>query len=169
MPVNLPCLTDPYAIWRHDWGALSTEATRQLWIRKDSYPAMVAAGRMAEEEAAEDIAAWAAIAADWEWIDGGEGEPASTASLPARIAALDLALGRIAARIDKDGARPELIERRIKLELMREWAGREASGPFNTTARWMASVGHAWRQQAGLPTLHTMILARTGPTKEEAA
>jgi hypothetical protein len=64
---------------------------------------MIAAGRMSAEDAAAQIAVFEALAAEWRWMETGEGAPADYALLPAITAALDASIATIAEIAMEDG------------------------------------------------------------------
>jgi excisionase family DNA binding protein len=66
-------------------------------------PQMIAAGRMSAEDAAAQIAVFEALAAEWRWMETGEGAPADHALLPAITAALDASIATIAEIAMEDG------------------------------------------------------------------
>lgn len=86
--------SDP-AILR-DYHDMAAAAEAALARRTEAYPAMVARSAMTDQDAASDIAAWTALAAEWRWIDSGTGAAPCRTTLFARIDALDLALERTA-------------------------------------------------------------------------
>lgn len=87
--------TEP-PVRRHDYADLLRMAQRMLDERRKRFPAMVAAGQLAQAEADREIATFEDLVADWRFIVTGEGEPASLMTLVARCAALDASLRTIA-------------------------------------------------------------------------
>ena len=76
------------------------------------------------------------------------GTPADADSLTARIEALDQAIERFLKRTDQNGRMmPHEAEQGALLAAMRHWAHVEATGPVTATVRFLASVGHQFRQQ----------------------
>jgi hypothetical protein len=129
------------------WSEIASEANKALWRRRDAYPAQVSAGKMSDEDAAKDIAAWAEIARDWDWICTGIGAPASCETLDDRIAALDTAIARYFQVIDTSAVViDEVLVQGSMLAAMRWWAERERWPDFRSHVRWLASVGHSWRE-----------------------
>lgn len=145
---------------RHAYDGMAREANRQMWLRRERYPALVDAGKLDEAEANAEIEAWAEITRDWDWIATGKGQPATKATLPARIAALDTALDRVIGQIEFRDTR-EMRERGAMIAAMRWWADVEANDEPTRHARFLASVGHQWREANGHPPLGDMIHART--------
>jgi hypothetical protein len=147
--------------WSGWWPEMAHEANQALWRRKDGYPALVAAGAMSAEEADQEIAAWQAIASDWDWICTGLGQPGSEETLPARIKALDKALQNYFLVFDSSPAplTPEVEIQGAALVAMRWWAEREAKQPFTRQARWLASVGHQARARKLAKTTEERIAA----------
>ena len=130
------------------WGEIASEANKALWRRRDAYPAQVTAAKMSEEDAAKDIAAWAEIARDWDWVCTGIGAPASSETLSDRIEALDTAIMRYFQVIDTTAVvADEVLVQGSMLAAMRWWAERERWPDFRCHVRWLASVGHTWRER----------------------
>jgi hypothetical protein len=136
---------------------MASEAAAALKRREETYPALVAAGKLDAGAAEADLAAWREIAADWHWIATGEdGEPDyhdMYCSRTARIAALDTAIDRFFTGMDRSGgaARLPLTARRqiTRLAAMRWWAERECNHPESLHVRSLAWVGHEWRKENG--------------------
>lgn len=150
----------------HEWAAMAAEAADCVARREASYPALVETDKMPPAEANADLAAWRSIAADWHWIATGEGQPATRDTLPARIVALDTAIARFFAAMDRKGGsgRLAMAERQqiTCLAAMREWAQIELLTPGKLHARDYAAIGHEWRQRNGHPTLGAMRAAQEG-------
>lgn len=132
---------------------IADEAQRALDRRREAYPALVERGRILADEAAADIAAWEIIAADWRYIADGTGAPLERPgeSVVARTAAIDTALDRWFAQVDRSGGglTPELAEQGALIAAMRWWIEREAQQRWNLHARPWATVGHEWRVKNG--------------------
>ncbi len=140
---------------KYCWAEMAREATAALWRRRDSYPQLVNTGKMDKADAAQDIAAWEAIAADWDWICTGLGEPAGRDTLEIRVEALDTALFRFFQVIDRHyGAMSQVQSQQgALLAAMRWWMEREGSGHDPRHPRFCASIGHTWRAENGYPPL----------------
>lgn len=69
-----------------DPAALAAEAASAAARRREQYPALVAAGRIGAEDAAEEIRIWSAIAADWAWVAGHSGAGLVDGTTPAERA-----------------------------------------------------------------------------------
>lgn len=125
------------------WADIARMAVTLRKRRSEHYPLLVVGGRMTEEEASADLQAWSDIVADWDWICTGSGKPASKDTLPARIAALDLALTRWLAIHDG----PERVESSFYAEgaLIAAMRWHLEPKPFGQSIHFLASVGHRWR------------------------
>lgn len=88
---------DPDLLFDH--AAIRAAADAALDRRRKAYPALVEKQAMTASEAAEDIAAWQALADEWRWICTGEGEAPSSLTLFDRIEAADRALSRTASAL----------------------------------------------------------------------
>lgn len=90
-----------------DYAAMAREAENALNRRRQTYPALVKAGKLDAAEAEADIAAWEALAVDWRWIATGweKGEPCPYSFTHLgnfrRIAALEIALQRFFTNADR--------------------------------------------------------------------
>lgn len=104
----------------HEYAALLEQAETALARRRDAYPAMVSKGAITGEDAQADIDAWEMLVAEWRWICTGEGEPPHPVTLRLRIAAVDLALERVTAELER-GRRPESIVRQFHLITALRW------------------------------------------------
>lgn len=84
---------------------MASEAAAALERRTATYPALVASGKLDAAEAQTDIGAWQAIAADWQYIASThvQGALAPQDTMPARIVALDTAIARFFAAMDRAG------------------------------------------------------------------
>ena len=145
-----PRFTNP-DVAKDDWAGMAREATAALWRRKDSYPNLIANGKMDKAEAEADIAAWQEIANDWDWICTGMGDHAHKDTLTARIEAIDLAIFRFLQLLDRNHGcgNPDQLHQGALLSTMRWWAQREANGNYLNHARFNASIGHTWRAENG--------------------
>ena len=79
-----------------DYPDLLAMAEAMLASRQKRYPDLVRAGKMDQAKADAELAVYAAIVTDWNWIITGEGEPACLSTLTARQSALDASLDTIA-------------------------------------------------------------------------
>lgn len=159
----------------NDRMGMAAEAASALARRKQSYPALVQAGKMEAKLADADIAAWQAIADDWHWIatgqtlDGDSAQPDSRAlhtSLPARIIALETAIGRFFGVMDRSGGAQGVSlaqqQQITRLAAMRWWAEFELRQPAKLHDRHYAAIGHDWRKQDCRPTLGAIWAAQDG-------
>lgn len=115
-------------IFAHDHDLLLAEARRALAVRQEAYPGLVSRGAMAADAAEADIAAWGLIVAEWNWIVSGEGQLPGADTLPARIAAIDLALERAGAQIARGGGNEALLRQVALVNAMRWQLGRLRDG-----------------------------------------
>lgn len=150
------------AIAKDYWLEMADEAAAALSRRTKALPEMVQGGRISEEDAKAEIAAWGIIAEDWRWIATGEGTPADATSLPARIEALDTAIARLFDSIDHQTARrgaatDVTLQMGALLVGMRWWAEIERTEPLRRHARFLAGIGHHQREAAGHPPLGRRI------------
>ena len=83
---------------RHNFDQLLKMARRMFETRRDRFPALIASGELAADDAAFEIATFEDLVADWTFIAraGCEGEPASSPSLPARRVFLAQSIDTIA-------------------------------------------------------------------------
>lgn len=152
-----------------DVAAMAAESASALARRAASYPALVASDKLTPAEADNDIFAWEAIAADWQFIasEAGEsGKPATGGTLRARIAALDTAIDRFFNAMDRAGEkqrRPAADtltaaqqQQITSLLAMRYWAEQECNPERLRTkpnlilalhAREIAHINHELRQR----------------------
>jgi len=93
-------------VFRHDHDELHGQCLRAVARREELYPALIAAGRMDSEDADRDLVAWRELAAEWLWVCTGEGDLPHSATLPNRIAAIELAADRLEAELAR-GRRTE--------------------------------------------------------------
>ena len=71
------------------YAPLADEAAAAVARREAQYPALIAAGKLAAEQAAREIRVWRAIAADWRWVVTLERIATDPATLAEKIAALE--------------------------------------------------------------------------------
>lgn len=84
-----PCLRDEHA-------DLAAMADAMLASRRQRFPELVAAGKMEEAEALAEIKLFEQIAAHWQWMRTGQGQPAPRITIVERCQALDRSLRTIA-------------------------------------------------------------------------
>ena len=134
-------LTDPDAI--RDHAAILAAAQAAHDRRAEAYPALVERGQLDAAEAAADIAAWAALVAEWRWIITGRGAPPASWTLFDRIDAVDRAADRARLALSRNRRNAEL-QRQLDLYLAMRWhLSRLRWG--DPEVHFMASVGHAHR------------------------
>ena len=80
---------------------LAAEAASAAARRRDQYPALVAAGRIGQSQADDEIRIWTAIAADWAWVAGAASIAADGAGAAEKIAACTDSLRRFDAALAK--------------------------------------------------------------------
>lgn len=160
-----PRIDNPFAA-RNEWSAIAHEAVLALARREAGYPVAIDNGHIDKDVAYADIAAWAAIVDDWNWISAGPVEPVSgndfaahygvlvtqaATTLEARIDALDTAIERFFTKYDQAdrSASPMQIGalrgQVTLLAAMRCWAECEVHLPPHKQARFFASIGHEFR------------------------
>lgn len=136
-------LTDPDAI--RDHAAILAAAQAAHDRRVEAYPALVERGQLGADDAAADIAAWAALVAEWRWIITGRGAPPASWTLFDRIDAVDRAVDRARLALSRNRRSAEL-QRQLDLYLAMRWhLSRLRWG--EPEVHFMASVGHAHRAQ----------------------
>lgn len=92
-------------LYAHQHAQLREQCRIALQRRREAYPEMVAERKLKQADADQDIRSWELLLAEWTWVvdgpaaDGAELPPAYT--LAARIAAVDLALARIAEQLGR--------------------------------------------------------------------
>ena len=164
-----PRIENPFA-GRDYRSAMAREAVEALARRHLHYPTWVDNGDLDHDFAAQDIAAWEAIAEDWNWITAGPGEPLDPSDWPShwadvkaraastlriRIDALNTAIGRFFEDYDDHAAtvRPgqlgKLRRQITLLAAMRCWAEHETDPDAGMHARDFASIGHEFRALRG--------------------
>lgn len=112
-----------------DYPVLLAQAEESLTRREAAYPEWVRAGRMSSDAAADDIAAWRLIVAEWRWIVRGEGELPAPTTLPARRAAIELSIERIEAEAHRRRS-ADLTAQAERLEALRWHLHRTGEGTF---------------------------------------
>lgn len=118
-----------------DPAALAAEAASAAARRREQYPALVAAGRIGADEAADEIRIWSAIAADWAWVAGHSGAAMIDGTTPAeRAQACAVSVGRFDRALAKaiaqapDAVRADCTEGRDLADLRA--AHGEAAAPI---------------------------------------
>lgn len=107
----------PALAWEHE--ALREQAETALARRREAYPQMIARGQITAEDAQADIEAWELIAAEWRWICTGEGDLPHPLTLRVRIAAVDLAMERVTAELERGRRSAEVIRQAHLVEALR--------------------------------------------------
>ncbi|PUA93622.1 hypothetical protein, partial [Novosphingobium sp. GV061] len=79
-----------------DYAEIREMAERMLDTRRNSFPQLIAKGRMTAAEAEAQIAVFEILAAEWRWMATGEGAPAEAEQIPALREALDQSIATIA-------------------------------------------------------------------------
>jgi|GEM_PF-3024834 len=156
----------------NDTDEIYAEARAAFERRRDTYPDLVKAHKIAPDEARDDIEGWRAIAKDWRWIAHGEGEPATAETLELRIRAIDTAIARWFERFDtgfKQASEQEMDQLSL-LCAMRYWAEREKPDwsrfdHIHTASHWM----HDWRRENNHPTRGAILAARKSQIERNAA
>jgi hypothetical protein len=109
-------MTDPVASIRRRFAPLAREAEAALRRREEQYPALVDAGKISAEQAAQEIRVWRAIAADWRRVVDGSADAAAWVSRDGKVAALRESIRRynkaLARAIDNapDAVRRDCVE-----------------------------------------------------------
>lgn len=130
-------------IFRHDWPELLQQCRTAVTRREDIYPRLVRDGRMDEAEANRDLGAWKLLAAEWHWIITGEGEAPPLPTLPARIEAVQTALGRADNELRRNYTEQLLYQRHLLLALAWHLGDGRAAPAIHHTAR----INHAFRAE----------------------
>lgn len=107
----------PLYAW--DYDAFLAQARTALARRREGYPRLVEKGAMTAAEAAEDIAAWEAIEAEWQWIVDGSGTLPPPATLDQRLGAIDLALERVGTELRRGNRQHDVFRQSHLLQAMR--------------------------------------------------
>lgn len=177
---EIACLMSAEPIWTHpriespfiaanDRHGIARAAFHALVRREEQYPTLIDNGLIGKAEAAADIAAWRAIADDWEWIACGPAEPVPAAefwahrcdrerlaalTLRDRVSALDWAIERFFEHYDellrRTPTAQELVKHRRQITLlaaMRTWAERELRPDTGPNARLYSGMTHHIRAQ----------------------
>jgi hypothetical protein len=144
----------------HNHGQLAREAQAALQRRIETYPALIAAEKLDATKADNDIAAWRAIAADWQWIASGDGRELdfTHVGLNARIAALDTAIARFFHNWDRQrGGRNIAMAQQEHHQISAYICMRaHAECEWNTgthplaTARAAARINREWQRETAL-------------------
>ena len=140
----------------HEHEALLEQAETARARRREAYPAMIARGQITAEAAEADIAAWELLAAEWRWICDGTGDLPHPLTLPARIAAVDLAMERVSAELARGRRSADVIRQLHLVEALR-W--------HLATLKFDAPAVHFW---AGLTRQLRAERAATPAGKEAA-
>ena len=76
------------------YAPLADEAAAAVQRRETQYPALIEAGKLLADQAAQEIRVWRAIAADWRWVATLERVDAPPATLAEKVEALEESTGR---------------------------------------------------------------------------
>ncbi|MFW2445968.1 MAG: hypothetical protein ACN4E6_01460 [Qipengyuania pacifica] len=108
---------------RHDFADLLAMADAMLATRHERFPALVAAGDLSAEDAANEISAFEDLVADWRFIAsaGSEGEPASALSVWRRRQLLDGSLRTLADIARQQGGFSENLSRQAECVIALRW------------------------------------------------
>jgi hypothetical protein len=122
---------------------------------------MIAAGRMSAEDAAAQIAVFEALAAEWRWMETGEGAPADYALLPAITAALDASIATIAEIAMEDGGLSVELAAQAEWVIAMAWhlePGRRTRAARAQTFLWRQLIAAEAREERGAmrPRLHPL-------------
>lgn len=74
--------------------ALANEAAAAVERREARYPALIKAGKIPADQAAQEIRVWRAIAADWHWVVTFDRREVDSATHAEKIAAIEESLRR---------------------------------------------------------------------------
>lgn len=77
-----------------EFACLAQEATDAVARREAQFPALIASGKIAAEQAALETRVWQAIAADWQGVVAGTRPDGPSATIEEKIAALEESLRR---------------------------------------------------------------------------
>ncbi|MDR7101435.1 hypothetical protein [Croceicoccus sp. BE223] len=136
---------DDRPAYAFEWAALWGQCRVALARRERTYPAMIAEKRIDQADADADVAAWRALAAEWEWICTGEGALPPPATLPARKRATELALNRVGEELRR-GRRS--AENEIQQLLIQAIAWHLARTRFGAPAvHFCAALNHGFEAQ----------------------
>lgn len=116
-----------------EYEALRAQCRDALARRKATYPELVRKNQIDADLARRDIAAWQQLLAEWHWVITGDGDLPEPATLPERVAAVDLAARRIRDQIARSGGNDDL------------WRQQSAVA---------ALAWHLARLRHGIPTVH---------------
>jgi hypothetical protein len=107
------------------------------------YPAAIVRGQISETDAARDIQAWRAIAADWRFFYTLNPREGADVPAAAKLAAIELAIGRFQARADK-APRDQALADTVEALQALAWHQRRDGEPG--CRRWCAEATIALRQ-----------------------
>lgn len=111
---------DDVPLWAHEWQALLDQCCTALDRRRAAYPEMIKRRLISADEAARDIAAWEALAAEWLWICVGKGAPPPLHTHADRIAAIELAMTRVRQELARS-ARTSALYRQAHIIQALHW------------------------------------------------
>lgn len=107
----------PLYAW--DYDALLEQARTALQRRREGYPKLIEREVMTEADAADDIAAWELLAAEWQWIAHGTGMLPAPHTLDQRLGAIDLALERVGTELRRGNRGHDVYRQSHLLQAMR--------------------------------------------------
>lgn len=142
----------PLYAW--DYAALLEQAQTALARRRTGYPKLVERGAMEQADADADIAAWALLADEWQWIVDGTGTLPARHTLDQRLGAVDLAVERVGTELRRGNRGHDVFRQSHLLQAM----------------RW-----HLERLKDGAPAVHhyaaltRAVRAAAAPAQQEAA
>ena len=107
----------PLYAW--DYDALLDQARTALDRRRTGYPKRVEIGLIEQADADADIAAWALLAGEWQWIVDGTGTLPGRGTWDMRLGAVDLALERVGTELRKGNRAHDVYRQSHLLQAMR--------------------------------------------------
>lgn len=130
---------------RNDYRDLLAMAEQLRDTRREKFPALIAAGKIAADEAARQLAVFDDIAADWHWICTGEGEPAPYISIHDRRDALDTSIATIAGIAARRGGFDDELEHQAQCLIALRW---HLEPPRGLGTHHLARLTHDCRRDA---------------------
>ena len=106
---------------RYNRKEIARQAADMLAERKSKYPALIENGQIDGQFAADQIAIWSIIAADWHWIAFGEGAPAAIETLQPRRDAIDASLRALAEILCERGGFTDELNDKAHLVIAMRW------------------------------------------------
>ncbi|BBD01868.1 hypothetical protein [Sphingobium sp. YG1] len=118
------------------YAPLADEAAAAVLRREAQYPALIGAGKLSADQAAQEIRVWRAIAADWRWVVSLDRVEAPSATLAEKVEALEESTSRAERAMRRAFARSDssVQEAWAKDMPMAEMTSRygDATAPFFT-------------------------------------